>query len=487
MSPTPALELLAVHVGHHQPKPVADGSRASLADVSAVSRTGRPRVLPLLLTESIDWVTLGLQPRWVGDDTTDAVAALEPNVFASHGAQEWDRFKAGAARRGELALAVSMVGSLISDDEPVRSVFGPNASVYIPGNGFTSVGGAEVALARPPELAEGLGRADRELASRIRARRRTELPWWSLSMSGAELHSTSGVVVREPEGTLTPLLTTPGGEVVAAVWESPTRDVRVYVLPALESWVPVLDWLVTYAVPEFVPAAARRTRSSLADDPDFHTVAEAEAAAQLTALETDYATRRATLQTEMAQARANANAVRDPLLFGTGSDLVDAVTRVLRDVGLDTLDLDDHFGDTVSADLLVSDASGRRLLVEVKSASGAPGERVVADLKRHLQTWPMLRPDLPVDGGVLLVNHQVRTPPADRSLEPFTRRVFVESLDVTTLTTTQLFDWWRRGDTAAIRRHLFGHLAGGDAPAPAIDGPAVQARKRRLFGRRPDR
>lgn len=27
-------------------------------------------------------------------------------------------------------------------------------------------------------------------------------------------------------------------------------------------------------------------------------------------------------------------------------------------------------------------------------------------LRKHLETWPALRPEVPVDGGVLVVNHQ---------------------------------------------------------------------------------
>ena len=101
------------------------------------------------------------------------------------------------------------------------------------------------------------------------------------------------------------------------------------------------------------------------------------------------------------------------MLFGGGAELVGAVARVLTDAGLDVVDLDEFVGRTDSADLLVTDGRRQRLLVEVKSASGMPSERLVGDLSRHLQTWPEIRDDLPVGGGLLVVNHQMRVPPAE--------------------------------------------------------------------------
>ena len=74
-------------------------------------------------------------------------------------------------------------------------------------------------------------------------------------------------------------------------------------------------------------------------------------------------------------------------IYGTGSELVDAVATVLTAAGLTVSDLDELLGDTSSADLLVSIGSNRRL-VEVKSAGGNAGEKLVVALDRHLQTWP---------------------------------------------------------------------------------------------------
>jgi len=78
--------------------------------------------------------------------------------------------------------------------------------------------------------------------------------------------------------------------------------------------------------------------------------------------------------------------------------------------------LDGLFGKTVSADLLV-EYHGRRRLVEVKSATGNAAESLVSGARKHLDTWPALRPDLDVGGIVLIVNHQTNTHPGDRSAQ----------------------------------------------------------------------
>jgi hypothetical protein len=135
--------------------------------------------------------------------------------------------------------------------------------------------------------------------------------------------------------------------------------------------------------------------------------------------------------------------------------LVDAVEGVLRSAGLDVVNLDELFNDTISADLLASTGQ-YRILVEVKSASGNPSESLVDDTLRHLATWPALRPELPVEGIVLVLNHQTRLNPLDRPNEPYTRPEFVQSLKIPVITTRRLFDWWRAGDAAEIVEAVFG-------------------------------
>ena len=41
---------------------------------------------------TVDWGGFGFEPRWVGFDTADCAAALQPSIFSGHGADEFDRF-----------------------------------------------------------------------------------------------------------------------------------------------------------------------------------------------------------------------------------------------------------------------------------------------------------------------------------------------------------------------------------------------------------
>ena len=107
---------------------------------------------------TLDWSALGFEPRWLGFDTADCVAALQPSIFAGHGADEFDRFRLGAKSRGEIALVISPVGG--SDDKR-RNVFGQYGnSVYV---------GALDASIEQPAAREG-----REGPGRGRPRRRRQ-------------------------------------------------------------------------------------------------------------------------------------------------------------------------------------------------------------------------------------------------------------------------------------------------------------------------
>ncbi len=325
------------------------------------------------------------------------------------------------------------------------------------GTEWSSVGGRELALASAPQVADPLGRADRDLAVRIAGMRDVSLPWWKLELSGAEV-SRGGESRPEfvpPEGTLDPLLQTVAGEVVAAVWTSPDDAIRHYILPRMDSWIPVLTWLHERALPEFVPSAARRVRGSLSGEAELRTTAEATARESLALLEAEYAARHAELTEQARAATVDADTVRDPLLYGSGTPLVDAVTRVLADSGLDVVNLDEEFGDTISADLLVSMA-GRAMLVEVKGSSGRPKETLVGAAAKHLTTWPAQRPDIPVHGIVLVLNHQASRHPLERTAAPYTRDDFVRSLPLPVLSTMHLFEWWRLGAFDRTRSALFG-------------------------------
>jgi hypothetical protein len=447
---------LDVHVGEWPP--------TRWDEIDAIRATENPlawgsKARPRITSEVIDWEALGLTPRWVGDDSSEAVAALEPSRFHNHGAQEWERFRNGATARGELALAVS---TLMTPTEPTPiALRRAGASVMLAGADSSNVGGAQIALASPPGLVTGLVGADRDLALRIRTVRPLDLPWWALDLEGVLAYQGGfGATQEAPEGEISPLLASSAGEVVAAVWTSPDGSVRHYVVPFLPSYVPLLEWLVEQAVPEFVPTAARRVRRSLSSESQLLTTAEGEARDGLREFQSEVERRRLALQSRVERATADADAVRDPLLYASGAPLVAAVGRVLVDAHVDVTDLDVLLGDTTNADLLAG-SGGRRVLVEVKSASGNPSERLAEAPARHLATWPHLRPDLPAEGVVLVLNHQTNTHPLDRTPQPFTRPEFVAALTSPVLTTRQLFDWWRVGDFSRIRSALF-----GDDPDP---------------------
>jgi len=215
------------------------------------------------------------------------------------------------------------------------------------------------------------------------------------------------------------------------------------------------------ALPEYVPGAMRRARRHLAMDANLMTRRERVARDALTGLEDEYAARRADLARELAEAEQEASGVREGLLYGTGAPLVDAVRSVLEWAGVTVVDLDDHLGGTTNADLLCR-LDGRSRLVEVKSASGNAPERAYEDLIRHLREWPDLPGSTPVDGGVLVINHQLRSIPHQRSPRPYGRPEFLASQTEPVVTTLDLFAAWREEDGVAVRSLLFGDLAGSE-------------------------
>jgi hypothetical protein len=260
--------------------------------VPLFSRERRER--PPLTSEPVAWEELDMTPRWLGDDSSSAVAASQPSNMSNHGAVEWDRFLAGTRARSELALAISMIGS--PEEPEIRLPFGPSASVSLPGSepDTTYVGGPRIPLARPPSPAPSLGRADRDLALRLVNGRDATLPWWSLHLSGVDEYPPGGGPSRRvgPTGTLLPLLISATAEVVAAIWTSPDGAIRHYVIPWLPRWTPVLQWLSQRAIPELVPSAARRIHGRIGEEPALQTSAESSALAALAQLDDEYQIRR---------------------------------------------------------------------------------------------------------------------------------------------------------------------------------------------------
>lgn len=283
------------------------------------------------------------------------------------------------------------------------------------------------------------------------------------------------------------LLVSAVGEVVAAVWVSPDERLRHYVIPWLPSWKIVLEWLAQQAIPEFVPSAVRRVHTNLGEDPALQTEAEKSALAARVELDEQYRIQREQLDQTLHEARAAADEVRFDLLYSRSKPLEDAVAAVLTDAGMTVVPLDSDLKNTASADLLVS-YQARRRLVEVKSESGNASEKLVGDARKHLDTWSGLRPDVEVEGVSLIINHQIKSYPADRSDQAYTRPEFVESLTIPVTTTTVLFDAWRRRDLDAIRTAVFGaatphpdHPAVEPESQPAVAVPRSPARTRRRW------
>jgi hypothetical protein len=328
--------------------------------------------------------------------------------------------------------------------------------------------------------------SDRDLALRIANDRSLNLPWWRLRI-GVDHADRDGNPMGF-FGTWQPILVTPAGEVVAGVWtdhesgdpEAPRT--RHYVLPALESHTTVLEWFARSAVPDLLPGAARRSRSYVHALPGYQTSREQALHNELDELETEFRVRSGELRLKLAEEQGRADVVREPLLFASGSELVDAVAAVLRDAGAIVRELDAEIG-TKSADLLVT-FEGTAILVEVKSAAGNANESIVDSLRRHLRTWPQLMPGIDISGGALVVNHQRRMPPGDRRPKVFTRSEFIDSLELPTCSTLELFHAWKSGDRHAVRAAI--GLPAGQG-ASVADAPAMtlaKASKFRWFGRR---
>lgn len=417
------------------------------------ARYGRQR--PPRIPGGLDWQKHGLQPRWLGMETSDCVVALEPGFFHNRGADERNRFFAGARRRNELALVVAVIGDV--DDDSTRSVLSQfDSSVYL-NTTLTSVNGRRLPVGTRPEIAPDLSSADRDLAIRLLTRP-PDAPWWSLHLGGVQLEggTGSGSVNHEAEGQLHPVLIDPLGDPVVAAWTSPSCGQRWYIIPDATGWDNVLSWLIHRALPEFVPDALRRARSPHFIEPDLQTTTELATRQALDELEARYIMEKLRLEQDLREAEARAEPVRYGLLYGTGAELVRAVAVVLTEAGLQTVDLDEALGATKSADLLVSADSLPGRLVEVKAASGAAQEHLVGHLQRHLETWPQLRPNEPVSGGVLVVNHQHKLHPSQRAAHVYSRPEFVAALPVPVVSTMQLFHWWRTEDWAAIRTAVLG-------------------------------
>lgn len=426
---------------------------------------------PALARPDLDWDGVGFEPRWVGFDTADCAAALQPNIYSGHGADEFNRFRQGAESRGETALVLSSIGQ--PEESNTRNVFGPSDSIYL-GRVESRISGQPLGKGARVRAADGLGQADGLLALRLLSCNPAP-SWWTLSLDGVTMEAYNGTVHHPAQGTLEPIIETELGEPVVAAWVSPDGVERRYVVPFETPWPVLLTWLLEQGLPELVPGAVRRARRQLANDTHTMTRRERDARAALDDLEADYATRRADLERELEGALAAATAVREGLLYGTGGVLVDAVRAVLEWADVTVVDLDDQLGGTKNADLLCG-YGGHSRLVEVKSASGSAPERAYEDLVRHLREWERLPASTPLDGGVLVISHQLRLVPHERSPRPYGRPEFLASQTEPVVTARELFDAWREEDAEAVRRLLFAGASPVTTEQPATRPPDAPRR-----------
>jgi hypothetical protein len=464
-----------MHVGDRPPaewtareEQMRSSGRPSIEALAARQR-GRIWVRPALSADSFPWESLGASPRFVGSETSSCVAALQPSIFHNHGADEFDRFLAGAATRGETALIVTAIGT--TESEVVsRSILARfDDSISLPG-GRGSIAGRRLPAGAQAELHPNARGADRDLVLRLR-NRRSGGPWWAIELVTTEWEGSFGVEVHEPGGVMHPLLVNELGETLAGVWIPEGHDWRWYIVPAGAEWTDIVGWLVERALPEYVPDALRRARAAeLVDDP-LLTARELQARDALDQFERDAAAQREELEHERDETHTASDGVRFGLLYVSGQSLVAAVSQVLQSADFTVLDLDTAVGVGASADLLAS-RNGGHWLVEVKAVGGNVAENLVSDLDRHLQTWPALGRSEQLAGGVLVVNHQSKVPPLDRSTQPYTRQPFTASLRHGVIPTLALFAWWRDDEPDKVVEAVTGaprcHSASlGDRPPRA--------------------
>lgn len=428
---------ILIHVGSERPTAWDDIEKAqAAANPNEVAPHFLEQRRPTFASSDIDWTTHGLAPRWVRDETAACAAAIDPSQFHNKGADEFERFLAGADRRDDWAIVVAR---MVQEKRTTRSVFGNTTSVALIGH-HGSVGGKQLGAGVEVRPSDGLIGADKDLAVRFSNTHR-DGPLWSLELGGATLTSVHGTEHYDPGGELRPLVIDELGHPVVAVWISPSTDQRFYILPECTPPGLILDWLANHAIPEFAPGAHRETRPPGAYRDIFPTQAELEASRALAEFEDHTAIERAALADDLKTAHAAADDRRDTLLFGTGPALEEAVAACLRDAGMSIVKVDDLLGATSNADLLAT-VNGRRILIEVKSGKGPASERHYSDLESHLREWPATgQPS--VDGGALILNDQIRTEPSARTTRPYGRPEFIASQEHAILTTRNLLDLWR--------------------------------------------
>ncbi|MEV6502196.1 hypothetical protein [Streptomyces prunicolor] len=422
------------------------------------------RPAPAVRPGVVDWAALGVEPRWKGQETGDCAAVLSPVRGPATGLEPYKRYAAGARQRGETALVVACTGAGKRSHNVFSGTVAPG--IHLPDH-YGSISANPLPAGVSPELADGLDHAEHDLGTRLL--NRPPDTWFRLTHLKDSGSSRPGAARMWPppgEGELRPILVDGLGDPVAGVWVPAGGGARWFVVPHGTDQRLLVEWLVQHALPAYVPGALTRARSTLVRDPEFATDAEARLVETIAEEQRAHERRQTELQQQLAALRAVADPLRDGLVFGTGRALEDAVHDVLVAVGAAVTRLDDVFG-TKSADLL-AEYGGCRVLVEVKSANNRPPHSLPDKLLKHLNTWPGLTGTEPVDGGVLVVNHQIKLPPAQRDAEVYTDRAFADALTVPVIGSARLFDLWRREDWDAVRHVVFGDTGVAQTPDIAV-------------------
>ncbi|WP_240925394.1 hypothetical protein [Streptomyces sp. 196(2019)] len=455
-TPGPSAAPIPLHIAGEPPAPPAP-------DVIGASAGAGPQPAQAVRPGVVDWAELGVEPRWKDQETGDCAAVLSPVCGPATGLEPYKRYAAGARQRGETALVVACIGA----GEHSYNVFSGTVApgIHLP-HYYGSISASPLPTGVSPEIADGLDHAEHDLGTRLLNRPPDN--WFGLTHLKESGSSRAGVARMWPppgEGVLRPILVDSLGDPVAGVWMPAGGNARWFVVPYGTDQRLLVEWLVQHALPAYVPGALTRARSPLLRDPAFATDAEARLVETIAEEQRAHELRQTELQQQLAELRAVADPLRDRLLFGTGHPLEDAVHDVLVAAGAAVTRLDDVYG-TKSADLL-AEYGGRRVLVEVKSANNRAAQSLPDKLLKHLNTWPGLTGTEPVAGGVLVVNHQIKLPPAQRDAEVYTDRAFADALTVPVIGSARLFDWWRREDWDAVRHAVFGDT-GGAQPSELV-------------------
>lgn len=461
--------MLPFHIGLNTPShwdEIESRQREAGEDAAPYLRDQRR---PTLAAENQAWADRDIDVRWIGQDTVDCVVALQPGFYHGNGAEEYKRFVQGAKQRGELAISITTPTQPSGIMPGYSNILGGGSTIHL-GGWNSSVSVSPLGQNSRVQLAEGVHGADRDLALRLVGEK---LQWSTLELNGSTTHSGSGGPVRvyAAEGNLDPIVVTPLGEPVVAAWVSPDSAERLYIVPHNVEWDVVTDWLLDQALPERNPAALRRHHMLKTVPAELQTNSERDADAALMAFDAEVSERRAALAQALETARGAANGMRNGLLYGRGHELEAAVTRALREAGIDVEQLDVYLGETASADLLCT-LGVRSVLVEVKSVGGNASESLYAALVKHVDAWNANPSRQAIDGGILVVNHEHKKQPAERSQRPYTRKAFIDSQKHPIVTAVELFDAWRTGDWARVRALVFGDTIAEAQPTALFSAPS---------------